>query len=320
MRLKSAVEQTDVSPDLPLGERLRIIADENEPFLFENLPTQGLAVRVAEALKASSRQPLGSKLRNDPSLVTEFYNHPIVAQAHVFQGKGRFTALKVMTKAGFSVFRRNEGRGKPITLRDKGDFGYWVEQRAVEFLSEIGFSTDSKTYHTDRFLIDLDPRDHFAFDDLKEIVKEVHRRLIRHPWIDPEKAYINWTGGKGFHLVAEFPTGITHEVEAVRIELEPLIAALCDDVSTFPKPLTAVYQPHVVLDLSPVMKRGVYRNTFSFHSSIGGICIPVKPEKLDSFDPEQHANHSAVISVLEKMNGQKFESYQHLVSEFMRLS
>lgn len=314
MRLKEAVEKSDVSPDLPLGERLRIIADENEPFIFENLPTKGLAVRVAEALKNTTRQPLGTQLRNDPTIVQNFYAHPLVAQAHVLQGKNRFTALKVMTRAGFSVFRRNERRGKPISLKDVGEFGYWIDNKAVEVLAEIGFSPDSQSYHTDRFLIDLDPRDNFLLQDLKAIAKEVYRRLRRHPWVEENLTYLHWTGGKGFHVVGEFKGGVTNEVEAVRLELEPLIASLCDEETTFPKPLTSVYQPHVVLDISPIMRRGVYRNTFSFHAAAGGICVPVKPEKLDLFNPERHATPDEESFILDQLRGQSLDSYHQLIS------
>ncbi|HRH47078.1 MAG TPA: hypothetical protein PKY82_35860 [Pyrinomonadaceae bacterium] len=224
-----------------------------------------------------------------------------------------------MTRAGFSVFRRNERRGQPITIKDAGEFGYWIDNKTVEVLAEIGFSPDSQSYHTDRFIIDLDPRDNFPLADLKAVTKEAYRRLRRHPWVDEELTYLHWTGGKGFHVVGHFRDSLSVEVEAVRLELEPLIASLCDDETTFIKPLTSVYQPHVVLDISPIMRRGVYRNTFSFHAATGGICVPVKPEKLESFDPERESAPEIVLSILDQMTGQSFDNYHQLISAYLRL-
>lgn len=314
MRLRGVVESSPVAPDLPFLERLRLIAEEDEQKIFDALPTYGLAVRVAEELKETARRPLGDLLRADPELVAKFYAHPLVARAHVFQGAGRFTALKVMHRRAYSIFRRNEKKGVPIRLKDAGDVGYWVDHGAVEFLSEVGVM-ELHAYAVDRLLIDFDSQNGFDFESLKEVAGEVYRRLRRHPWVDPERMHINWTGGRGFHVVGQFRGERFRTVEQVKAELDSVVAGFCDDVSVFAKPLAAIYEPHVVLDVCPVMRRGVYRNAFSFHSAAGGVSVPVEWARLKEFDPVRQATAEWVSEVVGRIEGEP-ATYEELVREY----
>ncbi|HVE78367.1 MAG TPA: DEAD/DEAH box helicase, partial [Gemmatimonadaceae bacterium] len=316
MRLREVVESSPAAPDLPFLERLRLIAEEDEQKIFDALPTYGLAARVVEELKETARRPLGDLLRADPELVANFYAHPLVARAQVLQGAGRFTALKVMHRRTYSVFRRNEKKGVPIRLKDEGDVGYWVDRGAVEFLGEVGVM-GAHAYAVDRLLIDFDAHNGFDFDGLKEVTGEVYRRLRRHPWVDPERMYVNWTGGRGFHVVGQFRGERSRTVEQVKAELDSIVAGFCDDVSVFSKPLTAIYEPHVVLDVSPVMRRGVYRNAFSFHSAAGGVSVPVEWARLKEFDPERRATAEWVSGVFGRMGGEP-ATYEELVSDYWR--
>ena len=72
----------------------------------------------------------------------------------------------------------------PIAIKDTGDFGYWVDRQAVEFLAEIG-RHDGEGYAVDRFLVDIDPRDGYPLSDAAALTIEVLRRVQQHAWWRP---------------------------------------------------------------------------------------------------------------------------------------
>jgi len=53
-----------------------------------------------------------------------------------------------------------------------------------------------------------------------------------------------------------------------------------------------------VMDLKPVMQRGLYRNALSINSNTSGVSIPLTEKSIEKFDPDRHATIEAVTRFL----------------------
>ena len=110
--------------------------------------------------------------------------------------------------------------------------------------------------------------------------------------------YFHWTGGRGFHIVGEFKEDIGHEAEQVKRVLERMVGRLSDDVAIFTDEQPYLPEPYVVMDLKPVMQRGLYRNALSINSNTSGVSIPLTEKSIEKFDPDRHATIEAVTRFL----------------------
>jgi hypothetical protein len=297
--LRKSVNRARFEPDLPLLERVTMLAQE-EGALRAALPTHGLAARVSEEIRTKTRVALAAPLRQDPGLSHRWYSDPAVQAALYAQGKGRYTAIKVLHRRLYTVFRRNQAPGQPIRLESPEDVAYWSARGAVEFLSEVG-KVAGEAYLLDAFLIDMDTRYGFPLDDTKLLAEELCTRLANHEWADGARLCIHWTGGSGFHIVCPFLSGAWRPLEAVQRNLQALVSRLANDRTIFLKDQPTLFEPHVMLDLSPLMRRGVYRDVFSLNSGSGNVCIPVRRPDLSRFQPEE-ATIARTIEILQGLN------------------
>lgn len=288
LRLQDAVEEKGFARDLPLVERVRMLSDDDEAYRAA-FPTHGLAERVREELKRNGQLPLGELLRQDPSVVERFYARPEVIAAHVEQGRDRYTAFRMIHRGMYSVMRRNVRKDEPIELETEADFRHWRSQGAVEVLAEIGRYFDDE-YRVDRLFVDVDPYNGYPLGEMKGLVREIAERFARHPWVHPKRVEVRWTGGRGFHVIGRFPDGVWRPVETVRRSSQTGLAKLTNDTSLFMAPQPTLTDPYAVLDLSPVMRRGVYRNAWSLSAATSGVCVPVPLAELARFDPAIHAS------------------------------
>jgi hypothetical protein len=312
LSLFARVIERNLDPDLPILERVKRLAEDDTAYR-DALPTHGLREAVKEELEAKGRVPLAEPLRGEPDRMKRFYEQPLVVAAQLAQGQERYTALRMVHRRLYSVMRRNVAPDQPIVLKGAEDVAHWREQGAVEFLAEIGRPFEDG-YKIDQFLVDLDPQHDYPLADLRRVAGEVLRRLARHEWVDEETVRVNWTGGKGFHVIALFQDRLFRPVEAVRRALETVVGKLVDGVTLFAKEQPTLADPHVILDLSPVMRRGVYRNAFSLHAGTGNVCVPVEPSRLPEFDPEREAGLNAVLAALEHVGEiDGTESYESLL-------
>jgi hypothetical protein len=279
--------------DLPVVERLRLFS--HEVGFFECLPTPGLGQRIKNNLESKPRAPLSESLRNEPDQIKDFYANPVVRHAQVLQGLGRYTALRVCHRSAYSVIRRNLSKDKPIKIERNAHYDEWVSNGAVEFLSEVGYMAD-RNYVVDRFLVDLDPKNGFEFKDLRNLALEIGNRLDNHNFV--ENVYFHWTGGKGFHIIGEFKDGIRQDAEQVKRQLKSLTHRLSNDLTIFEEDQPHLTEPFVILDLKPMMKRGLYRNGLSLHSNVGDVCVPVAKENLQTFNPLTDATIESVLANL----------------------
>jgi DNA polymerase-1 len=315
LSLFARVIERNIDPDLPILERVKRLS-EDEAVYRDALPTHGLREAVKEELEAKGRVPLAGPLRGERDRVKRFYEYPLVIAAHLAQGEERYTALRMVHRRLYSVIRRNATPDQPIVLKTVKDVEQWRDQGAIEYLSEVGRPFEDG-YKIDQFLVDLDPKNDYPLPDLKRLAGEVLRRLSRHEWVDTDAVQVNWTGGKGFHVIAPFADHLFRPVEAVRRALETLVLKLVDGVTLFAKEQPTLADPHVILDLSPVMRRGVYRNAFSIHAGTGDICLPVEPSRLPEFDPEREAGMNAVLMVLDRMGEiEPAATYESLLNRF----
>jgi hypothetical protein len=59
-----------------------------------------------------------------------------------------------------------------------------------------------------------------------------------------------------------------------------------------------ILEPYLTVDLSPIMRRGIYRNELSLHAKSGGCCVEVKSDQLNSFGPNIDAKPEVVLNRL----------------------
>jgi len=297
LRLYASLQEHDLAPDLPVLERLQALAEDEDRFRAA-LPIHGLRERIKDQLCSAQSIPLAESLRRDPGLIARYYGYPLVIAAQLAQGRDRYTAFRLAPKDRPTYLRRNAVRQKPIVVQEAGDLACWLDRGAVEVLAETGRAF-ADGYRMDRFFVDLDPRAGYALESLKSLALEALRRLEAHDWVEGSALQVHWTGGKGFHLIAPFRKGVFRPVEPVKRTLEGLLARLCNDRTIFLQEQSSLFEPHVILDLMPVMPRGLARNPFSLNAGTGNVCVPVERHRLRDFDPAREATPQAVLRVMD---------------------
>lgn len=293
LNLFDKMEELNYEEDLPVLERLRLFTAE--PVFFDVVPTPGLGQRIKKELEEKPRSPISERLRHFPEEIRSFYDNEIVRSFQISQGFSRYTALRMSHRRAYSVMRRNISKRNPIVIEQEEQYNEWVEKGAIEFLSEVGVMVGGK-YFLDRFLVDLDPRNEFSVSDLKALTVEIGKRLLLHSWTDT--VYFHWTGGRGFHIVGEFKEDLGYDAEQVKRVLERMVDRLSDDVAIFTEEQPYLMEPYVVIDLKPVMRRGVFRNSLCINSNSSGVSFPLTHKSIGLFDPEKHATISSVLGLL----------------------
>ena len=106
--------------------------------------------------------------------------------------------------------------------------------------------------------------------------------------------------GKGFHFVGFFKEGIQLDVKVVKDKLIELLKTwrICNDVDIFMEQDPTILEQYLTIDLSPMMRRGIYRNELSLHARSGGCCVEVKSDQLNNFNPDIDAKPEAVLNRL----------------------
>jgi hypothetical protein len=315
MTLIHALDEQGVGEGLPTIERLQLLSDEQ---LRGILPTRGLIKRLREALGKHGLLPLAKNLVNDREFILRYYLLPQVIKAQLGRGKPhygehRFTALRIITANGeHTVLRRNSvDIGQPIIIQNEQELIEWVQRGAVDFYGEIGEMVPAATieengtgsqkaskYVVDRFFVDLDPRNGFPMDRLKAVTQNIYDFFTRSSQVEETKIY--WTGGKGFHIIGFFKEGIQLDVEVAKDRLTELLKSwrICNDVDVFMEQDASILEPYITVDLSPIMRRGIYRNELSLHAKSGGCCVEVKSDKLNNFNPDIETKPEAVLNRL----------------------
>ncbi len=315
MNLMHALDELGVGEGLPTIERLQLLSDEQ---LRGILPTRGLVKRLRETLGKHGLVPLAKNLANDREFILRYYLLPQVIKAQLERGKPhycqhRFTAVRIITaNGGHTVLRRNDvSICQPIIIQNEQELIKWVQRGAVDFYGEIGEIVPATTieesgtglpkpskYVTDRFFVDLDPRNGFSMDRLKAITQNIYDFFTRTPQVEEAKIY--WTGGKGFHIIGFFKQGIQLDVEVAKDTLTELLKAwrICNGVDVFMEQDPTILEPYLTLDLSPIMRRGIYRNELSLHARSGGCCVEVKNDELNNFNADIEAKPEAVLNKL----------------------
>jgi len=310
-----ALDEQGVGEGLPTIERLHLLSDEQ---LKGILPTRGLIKRFREALGKHALLPLAKNLANDREFILRYYLLPQVIKAQLGRGRAhygehRFTALRIITaNGGHTILRRNGiGTGQPITVQNEKELINWIQRGAVDFYGEIGEMVPAPTiddsgirsqkaskYVIDRFFVDLDPRNGFPMDRLKSITRSICDFFTSTPQVEEAKIY--WTGGKGFHIIGFFKEGIQLDVEVAKDKLTALLKTwrICNDVDIFLEQDPTILEPYLTVDLSPIMRRGIYRNELSLHAKSGRCCVEVKSDQLNNFDPDIDAKPEAVLNML----------------------
>jgi replicative superfamily II helicase len=313
MNLVHFLNKQGIGEGLTTIERLQLLSDEQ---LKGILPTRGLQKRLKEALGKNGMVPLAKNLANDREFLLRYYLLPQVIKAQLERGKqhyggqNRFMALRVVTGDGdHTVLRRNNINAcQPIIIRNEQELIEWVKGGAIDFYGEIGEFVPceivkenntslpkSTKYIVDRFFVDLDPQNGFPMDRLKAITQNIYEFFVRTPQVGETKIY--WTGGKGFHIIGFFKEGIQLDVQLAKDKLIALLNSwrICNDVDIFMGQDPTVLEPYLTIDLSSIMRRGIYRNELSIHAKSGGVCLEVKNDELKNFNPLIEAKPETVL-------------------------
>ena len=311
MNLLCGVKEARISEDLPIVERLQLMGEEQ---LKEVLPTRGLVRRVMETVGEHGKSALARNLVDRRDFLVGYYMLPQVIKAQLDRStshraeEARNTAIRVVTRDGrHTVLRRNEpGTGLPIKIVSEQDVIHWVKRGAVDFYGEIceivdrhptgnvGKWSEEIRHISDRFFVDLDPQNGYPRGKLKAVTAKLYDHFTELPQVKQAKIY--WTGGKGFYVVGLFKDGIALNVQAAKQRLTSFILSwqICNDTDVFLKEDPMNLAPYLVLDLSTLMPRGLYRNELSIHAASGGCCIEVKFDHLEEFDPDLEATPESV--------------------------
>ena len=335
MNLMHALDEQGVGEGLPTIERLQLLSDEQ---LKGILPTRGLVKRLREALGKHGLLPLAKNLANDREFILRYYLLPQVMKAQLERGKPhygehRFTALRAITaNGGHTILRRNGiDTGQPITIQNEKELIYWVQRGAVDFYGEIGEmvattnvedsgigSQKASKYVIDRFFVDLDPRNGFPMDRLKSITRSICDFFTSTPQVEEAKIY--WTGGKGFHIIGFFKEGIQLDVDVAKDKLAELLKSwrICNDVDIFMEQDATILEPYLTVDLSPIMRRGIYRNELSLHAKSGGCCVEVKCDQLNNFNPDIDAKPEVVLNrLIRELTEEERNTYYERVNQLI---
>ena len=335
MNLMHALDEQGVGEGLPTIERLQLLSEEQ---LKGILPTRGLVKRLREATMKHGLLPLAKNLANDREFILRYYLLPQVIKAQLERGKPhygqhRFTAVRIITaNGGHTVLRRNGiDTGQPIIIQNEQELIKWVQRRAIDFYGEIGEIVPSTTieesgtglpkpskYVIDRFFVDLDPRNGFPMDRLKAVTQNICDFFTRTPQVEEAKIY--WTGGKGFHIIGFFREGIQLDVETAKDRLTELLKSwrICNDVDVFMEQDPTMLEPYLTIDLSPMMRRGIYRNELSIHAKSGGCCVEVKRDQLNDFNPDIDAKPEAVLNrLVRELTQEERNTYYERVNQLV---
>lgn len=292
LRLAAALDG-NTDPDLSGVERLRELA-QNDPISYRAaLPTPGLAARLLEAAEDSPRDPLAKSLRNARAAVTTHYEHSVVQSVLLHLARDRYTAMRVKHRGRYLAFRRNATKGQPATLRSPSDITDWVRKGAMEFLSEVGYFERPDTYMIDRLVLDVDAINEPDNDFLARVVSAAWRKLAQHPWVQTDGVRAQHSGRRGYHVIAELEGA--RDVTSVTRALNALAAELSNDVNIFPKEQVGLTDPHVVLDVSTVRRRGIFRDALSLNPETAFVCWPVTPETIADGRPDVTIERAAKL-------------------------
>jgi hypothetical protein len=151
---------------------------------------------------------------------------------------------------------------------------------------------------------------------LKAVSRKIYEFLKQSPQV--EEARIYWTGGKGFHILGFFKSGIWLEVQAAKARLTALLNSwrICNEVDIFLEQDMAIIEPYLTLDLSPIMSRGIYRNELSLHAMSDGCCVEVKIADLQDFDPVFEAAPEAIMArLIQELTEEERKVYTERVNQ-----
>lgn len=312
MKLAGYLDEHAIDYSLPTVERLQLLSEDQ---LRSILPTRSLVKMLREGLAEQGKVPLAKDLVGRQEFLLSYYLLPQVVRAQVDRGRAHYgeharnTAVRVPTADGrFAVFRRNDPETRqPIRIENEQDVIRWLtDVGAIDFYGEIGEAVDGPdagtagsdhgkvpAYVTDRFFVDLDPKNDYPMDKLKAVAERIYRLFTELSQVDQVKIF--WTGGKGFYVVGFFREGISLEVRVAKQKLNSLLRErVCNDTDIFMSEDPANLDSYVILDLSPVMPRGLYRNEFSIHAATGGCCLLVPVGHLNDFEPVVEAKSEVV--------------------------
>jgi len=96
----------------------------------------------------------------------------------------------------------------------------------------------------------------------------------------------------------------------VKKALDGMVHRMSNDVTIFPAEAVALFEPYVILDLSQVKLRGLYRNAFSLNSATSGVCMPIPLECVGGFDPLLHATTQFQLNLLDSQVDSQERSYR----------
>lgn len=208
--------------------------------------------------------------------ISEYYSDPKVRMELVSQLKDNPAMVIQSLPAGNVVHRNRSGAPIRITRADlKNDphsLRWFTDRRFSEFHPVIGEKTN-------KGWVDIDPGPGRTIESVKPLVSDVANALSKLPNV--RDVSISYSGGRGFHVRTNFesPQG----TDDARNEITDFLK---DKFKQRDVVFTKPHAGQVRLDTSTLKNKGSIRALYSLNSETGRVALPLTPEGLKKFKPE----------------------------------
>lgn len=162
------------------------------------------------------------------------------------------------------------------------ELAYWIDRGVVEFIPEVSDYSDLD--RSDYFVIDLDPKDdQFSFDDLRSATKRVAKAVWNSP-LRPliRELNVRFSGNRSFHLYFR----LTEKTDLVKIReaVKAQIDGIADEHLTYHN--LRDHKDFILIDIGAIARHRCVRSLYSVHQKTGRVCVPLRFDEVDSFDPQ----------------------------------
>lgn len=217
-------------------------------------------------LEKQSSTPLDTPItpsRLTKGEVLEYYQRPEVQQAMLAAVRNRDAAIIQSFNPETQVYRRYAPDKEPIRFTSVGDYRRWLGQRLSEVHPVFGAKEDI-------LLADIDPGPAVPWARTKELAQLVAAHFASQP--DVQKASVQFTGGRGFHIKGHLDQPIDVN-EARRRSQEALAEILESHADTTLGPRRLPDQTR--LDTTPLHRMGSTRAPYSLNTQTGLVAAPI---------------------------------------------
>lgn len=209
-----------------------------------------------------------------------YYANPSVKKKIFAQIKDAPVMMRQAMSPGENWIKRNPTIRKNVNdAADPEDLQYYIERRHVEY-----HTTMPKL--TEKIVIDLDPGEGLALDDVKQVAKYLVKLLENQSYV--KDVEIQYSGNRGFYVWGYLASKL--DVDEAREKLKLLLGSTNKMNGVAVTLRQSPGKKTVRLDLSPMKNLGPLKAEGSLDYRTGLISTKLPVSQLDSFDPLKDAS------------------------------